>query len=89
MKTVPASLGHVELRPLDQTRLEPHLTNWLKCHRYLMNLPMQDHHEVAKMLVLELGGKCRLPIVDRLVSRYNRMRAIALHNEITECLNAK
>lgn len=88
-KTLPLLAALPEPTDKDITRLTPHLSNWLKCHRYLMNLPNSAHDEVGRMLCMELAQRRRLSMVDRLAARYNRMRAVALHNEVTACLNAK
>lgn len=81
---VPEFLQHIHIALRDEAELTPVLTNWLKTHRYLMNLPIDAHEQVGKLLLLELASPTpRLSMVDRLSSRYNRMRALAFHNQIS------
>lgn len=85
-KKLPASLERLRVSSAEERRLGKHLGNWVACHRFLMNLPMTEYETVGRLLVLELGGKRRVAILDRLASRFNHMRAIAFHNEITNYL---
>lgn len=87
-KDVPLYLQNIAVTADDNARLSAYLSNWLRTHRYLMNLAPDAHEEVGKLLVLELLGKKRLAMVDRLSSKYNRMRALAFHNQISEYMDS-
>lgn len=67
---IPANLQifdhHVELTYADQDRLTPHLSGWNKlANTMLLDVPEKD---LEKLLILELMGKQRRTIIDRLLA---------------------
>lgn len=80
---VPSLRGYEVTRQIAK-RLEPHMTNWIACHRYLMAIGPDDHEEVGRMLTLELTTRKRVFILYRLTARFNHARSLAFHAEIAK-----
>lgn len=65
----------VTLSMSDQERLSPHLSHWGRLHNILLLRPSEE--DLKKLYVLELMGKKRRRILDRLIApimRHERRR---------------
>jgi len=76
---------HVEMSDKDRERLEPHLGNWKGLNEvFLIGVGEMD---LERLIILELMGKRRALILDRLVQRISSVRRDRLHQRIEKCLN--
>lgn len=60
----------------DQSRLQPHLSNWLKAHAYIksLNTSPESLLELRKLISIELDTQKRVQMITRLRSRYINIR---------------
>jgi hypothetical protein len=67
-------LENVEITESDKLRYLPHVENWSYLDLFLQNNKL-DELELLKMIKIEIHHKCRPYIINRLHSRYNRIRS--------------
>ena len=78
----------VKLTASDHTRLESHLSNWNRLNEILL-LGTISAGDLRKLIYLESQGKCRLPMLRKLVTRLKSYEAIALCELLRICSNEK
>lgn len=70
----------VPLSSKDEQRLQPYLSGWNKLVRAL-NLPVVEA-DLQRLIMLELAGKRRRPILEKLVVRLTKVRKQTLQRRI-------
>lgn len=78
----------VNVSPADRKRLLPHLSNWNRLNEILL-LGTISTADMRKLIYLESQGKCRLPMLRKLVTRLKSYEAIALCELLRICSNEK
>ena len=76
-------LQQISLRPLTDEPLNDWLGNWTLLSMKLTERNLSED-ELLRLIKLELRGKGRYQILDRLYSRYNRVRSIRERKEIVD-----
>ena len=74
----------IVLPDTDAERLSPYLAYWVKLHRFL--LPGVNEPDLQRLIVLELMGKRRKFILNRLLMRLGRVQRHALEAKIARAL---
>ena len=68
----------------DAQRLAPYLSGWQHLHRLLLRgVPEQD---LQRLVIMELCGRQRMKILDRLLMRLSRVQWVKIHNRVKRLL---
>ncbi len=72
----------VSLTYADQDRLAPHIANHLRLIEILLLGPSEE--DIRKMVVLELMGRARKPILYRLLNRLEKLQRLRWDERISK-----
>lgn len=76
----------VTLSSKDEERLAPYLVGWMHLAAVLTDINEPD---LMRLIVIELSGKQRRKILDRLLGRIGRVQRKRIEQRISKCLPRK
>lgn len=76
---------HVHLSLKDTKRLKPHLSSWPRLNELFL-LGGLSPDDLRKLILIEVQGKQRRQILDKLVSRLKSAERVQLRELINQCI---
>lgn len=75
----------VQVSDRDAERLSPYLSGWVQLNKLF--IAGIDEDDVKRLIVLEMMGNRRSPIIDRLVMRLGRLQRVRLRRLIEKTVH--